>query len=216
MRLLARQPVPLTPSPGLRRSVTTSIRSPGLEEIARSYQRRATRRLVLQALSSPFFPRFFMARNLWMLTTEPGWRRLPSRLRRVFTLHLLLQRSRFFLEVATWRTAHDSALVVSTVSTLTPEDTAIAGYCDHCGQCCEIASGLADFPEGIRIPTHWMGVFGQGLGHWHRFCPFLWEDQLKGHSFCAIHPWRPLACRAFEEEECDYLKKGAPEFPRGY
>jgi hypothetical protein len=215
MRVLARHPAPLTPSPGLRRSMTTSLRSPGLDKIARSYPHRASRRVVLRALSSQFFPRFFMARNFWMLTTEPGWRRLPSRLRRVFSLRLLLQRSRFFLEVATWRTAHDSVPPTSTVSAVTPEDTAIASYCDHCGQCCEIASGWADFPEGIRMPAHWMRVFGQGLGHWHRFCPFLWEDRLKGHSFCAIHPWRPLACRAFEKEECDYLKKDTLELPEG-
>lgn len=183
-------------------------RSSGLRKMVRSYPRRASRRLVLRALSSPFFPSLFFARNLRTLTTEPGWQRLPVRLRKASTLSLLLERSRFFLGVGSWREEHRPLPAAPAVPSAISEDSTITAYCDHCGACCEIASGLPVFPEGVLIPVRWQRVFGQGLGRWHRFCPFLWQERPEGRSFCAIHPWRPLACRAFEQEECVFLKMG--------
>ncbi|HBD07987.1 MAG TPA: hypothetical protein DCZ69_06965 [Syntrophobacteraceae bacterium] len=176
-----------------------------IRRIARGYENRSLRRMVQQALASPYFPWFFLVRNLQNLTSEPRWRRLPIRLREVASMRLLLERSRFFLELAAWRRHQPAVLETSASFRLTHEEA--LGYCDHCGACCEIASGRAQFPAVTPFPARWQGLFAAGLGRWHRFCPFLWERP-PGGSLCAIHPWRPLACRVFEKEECDYLKKG--------
>jgi hypothetical protein len=177
-----------------------------LRRISQSYQRRAWRRMVHRALGSPFFPRVFVARNFHALATEPGWQRLPIRLRKVASLRLLLERSRFFLELTACRRRPSSLLKSPELSYFRATET--VDYCDHCGACCEIASGLAEFPAGTPLPARWRGLFGAGLGRWHRFCPFLWGQPQMG-SECAIHTWRPLPCRAFEQDECDYLKRDA-------
>jgi hypothetical protein len=182
----------------------TPSQSSALRRISHEFQRRALRRMVRRALGSPFFPRGFLARNFHALANEAGWQRLPMRLRKVASLRLLLERSRFFLELMNWRERQSSRFGSPGLSRLASTET--LAYCDHCGACCEIASGLAEFPTGTPIPARWQVLFGAGLGRWHRFCPFLSEQPPRG-STCAIHQWRPLPCRAFEQDECDYLKK---------
>jgi hypothetical protein len=211
MRLDTHKPADRSSRTLMGHAFTGTIRTSGLQRIVRNSHHRASRRLILRVLSSRFFPTRFFARNLETLATEPVWARLPVRLRTVSTLRLLLERIRFFLVVKSWREDHSPLLAAPAIQTATTGDSANAAYCDHCGACCEIASGLPEFPREVPIPSHWQHVFGQGLGRWHRFCPFLWEDRLTGHSLCAIHPWRPLACRAFEQEECDYLKRESAE-----
>jgi hypothetical protein len=195
-------------------ALTGAIGTRGLQKILRKNHNRASRRLILRALSSCFFPIHFFARNLETLATEPGWQRLPLRSRTGSARRLLLERSRFFLEVKAWR--EDGRLLlaappVPAEPVVTSQGLDMATYCDHCGACCEIASGLPEFHGGTPVPSRWQHVFGQGLGRWHRFCPFLWEDRSTRHSLCAIHPWRPLACRAFEQDECDFLKGDSAE-----
>ena len=60
-------------------------------------------RLVL----NPSFPLAFLLRNLLTLQTEPGWAKLPSRLRRASLSRLIAERSLFFLEVCKWRLARN-------------------------------------------------------------------------------------------------------------
>lgn len=82
-------------------------------------------------------------------------------------------------------------------------------YCDHCGGCCEIASGLAEFPADSKLPDSWRDRFGKGLGPGHRFCAFMWENKPPGKSLCAVHPWRASPCRIFEADDCELFKKDA-------
>jgi hypothetical protein len=209
-RLAPRKPADPASITLMGRALTGTVLPPELQRIVRSNPHRASRRLVLRALSNRFFPTRFFARNLEILTAEPGWQRLPVRSRRISTLRLLLERNCFFLEVKAWREARSALLAgppVPAESVVATKRLDMAAYCDHCGACCEIASGLPEFPQAVSIPSRWQHVFGRGLGRWHRFCPFLWEDRSNGHSLCAIHPWRPLACRAFEQDECDFLKR---------
>ncbi|MFZ0927711.1 MAG: YkgJ family cysteine cluster protein [Syntrophobacteraceae bacterium] len=84
------------------------------------------------------------------------------------------------------------------------------GYCNKCGLCCEVASGMPDFPAPDALPRGWREVFGNGLGRGHRFCAFLWEDNCSGGGFCSIYPLRSNPCRLFGSEECDFFWK-SPE-----
>ncbi len=84
------------------------------------------------------------------------------------------------------------------------------GYCNKCGLCCEVSSGMADFPIPEGVPARWREIFANGLGRGHRFCPFLWEDNGSGGSLCSIYPYRSNPCRLFDQEECEFFWK-SPE-----
>lgn len=177
----------------------------GLRRLRRHLENDLPQGIVVRAWGSPFFPWSYLRRNIEALEREDGWRCLPPRRRRSLCRDLLRVRSRFFLQVRAWRLAIDEHFAADRERDCT--------LCDHCGACCEIASGLAAFPPLTELPTGWRRRFNEGLGRWHRFCPFLWELEGTGRSRCAIHPWRPLPCRAFGEEECAYLKTGRPPLP---
>lgn len=162
----------------------------------------ALRRL-RREIRDPNFPMTFFLRNLSRLGTEANWSRRPIRTRGADAIRMLAERCSILSEVRAlkWESA--------TLNSAKPEDIVRmpAGYCDHCGFCCEIASGLPEFPAESRLPLPWRRIFGDGLGHGHRFCPFLWEYRRSGRSFCSVHPWRSKACRVFEEEECAFMKE---------
>ena len=166
-------------------------------------------------LLNPSFPLTFLLRNLLTLQAEPGWAKLPSRLRRASLSRLLAERSLFFLEVCKWRLARNHADLgnLQSRSECSGDPGPPPGYCSHCGACCEIASGLPDFPLTDEIPDSWMEAFGEGLGRGHRFCAFLLEERPLGRSLCAIHRWRPNPCRDFEQDECEYLMQHQGFFP---
>jgi hypothetical protein len=179
-----------------------------LEYVSEFMGNRRTKRFVLRAFADPFFPYTFLMRNVSTLSTEVAWKRLPYRSRKALLKKLLLERSLFFLEVRK-RLPKELRPKQTECLALDDLDHPGASYCTDCGVCCEIASGLADFPAAAEIPLRWKTIFGNGLGKGHRFCPFLFEVTKSGRSFCAIHQWRPLPCRAFEEDECEFLKQDA-------
>lgn len=160
-------------------------------------------RRMRRGMRDPNFPLTFFLRNLSRLDLEPNWRDRPLRLRGADALRLLAERCDILAEVRAslkhpgFRPPKEAVDAVSAAS----------GYCDHCGFCCEIASGLAEFPPESLLPASWRHLFEHGLGRGHRFCAFLWEDHRSGLSFCSVHPWRSLACRVFEEEECAFMKE---------
>ncbi len=173
------------------------------------------------ALRHRCFPLTFFIRNLLTLQKEPWWLEASPRVWKVRMLRMLRERSRIFLETDRWIKKRRGETgkryqVLFDATELSSE----ASYCMHCGGCCEIASGLPDFPGGSEIPPRWRLVFGDGLGRGHRFCAFLWEFDASGLSFCAIHPWRSTPCRVFEEEECKYfmndLKANPPFDPKDF
>ncbi len=175
-----------------------------------AYPRRKDRQLVRQALSDPFFPRTYLVRNLLALEQEPAWKRCTPRLQRAWLLQVILQRSDFFLQVRQWVQTQDGNAAAGDFAAA--ERPPANGYCNHCGECCEIASGLPQFPVPDQLPLDWQLIFAAGLGRHHRFCAFLWEIAGSGRSLCAIHRWRPLPCRLFEKDECDYLRQHPPAF----
>ncbi len=173
---------------------------------ASSAQSDATKAIIRTALNDPMFPLTFLIRNVMVLEAEVHWQRMFLHERRSALLRMLRERCYIFCEIKEWLSLEaklpqpDADLSASMQK---PQEN--SAYCTHCGGCCEIASGLADFPEKSQFPFAWRKLFGTGLGANHRFCAFLWELNGKGLSVCSIHEWRPLPCRLFAEEECQNL-----------
>jgi len=168
--------------------------------------------LVKSAVADPMFPITFLLRNVMALEMEPRWQSLSLRTKRALFLKMLAERSHTFCEVRDWlRLRGEIPEFDSSFLAKMEQADEDATYCRHCGGCCEIASGLAEFPEKFEIPDDWRELFGRGLGTNHRFCAFLWEINGQGMSICAIHKWRPNPCRLFAAEECRYLM-GDPSF----
>jgi hypothetical protein len=163
-------------------------------------------RAVYRSLRAPFFPWKFMLRNLAAIARESDCRRLPERTRRAYERRLWVQRAQFYREVNDWLQQRPDWQPARELRQSGVARDSLDQYCDHCGECCEIASGLAEFLPGMELSLRWQTIFGHGLGRWHRFCPFLWEIPDSGRSLCAIHQGRPLPCRAFERDECLFLK----------
>lgn len=162
--------------------------------------------LVKSAVADAMFPVTFLLRNLMALELEPRWQRLAPSARRSGLLTLLAERSSIFCEVRDWLRLRDASPGPGVAAIQRAEKIeASADYCIHCGGCCEIASGLAVFPQGVDIPAAWRRIFAGGLGPNHRFCAFLWEHGGTGLSLCAIHQWRPNPCRVFALDECRHL-----------
>lgn len=173
---------------------------------------RGFRKMLLEGIFHPYFPVSFLLRNIETLSKEPSFGDSPLRTRRELLRRVVLERTLIFLNVKRWilgRGAWES--FEAGISNL-KEDSS-GSYCNHCGRCCEIASGFPEFPPQSReVPQEWLRIFGDGLGRGHRFCAFLWEANGLGRSFCSIHPWRSNPCRIFEADECEFLKKD-PAFP---
>lgn len=157
-------------------------------------------------LCSPGFPLYYVLRNLGWLRREKWWAALSPRARRVRILRMVRERVAIFNEVKKWRKTQGTAQLPPPK----PGDTNAPSYCTKCGLCCEVASGMPDFPFPEALPERWREVFANGLGRGHRFCPFLWEDNGSGGGFCSIYPLRSNPCRLFESEECDFFWK-SPE-----
>ncbi|MCU0589764.1 MAG: hypothetical protein MUF52_16645 [Syntrophobacteraceae bacterium] len=169
----------------------------------RKVRKSGSLRCIRREIRDPHFPMTFFLRNVSRLRFEAGWSQRPARIRAADALRLLAERCSILAEVRL--RMREGAPQEGEK----PEDIVRVpvGYCDHCGFCCEIASGLQEFPPESLMPSSWRHIFGNGLGRGHRFCAFLWEHRRSGRSFCSVHPWRSRACRVFEEEECAFMKE---------
>jgi Fe-S-cluster containining protein len=160
------------------------------------------RSYVVKSLCDPDFPLYFVLRNLGWLKSEKWWNDLSPRARRAHTIRILLERIAIFNEVKGWR-KKGNGLAPTPAAEI--QSAKAPGYCNKCGLCCEVASGMADFPRPGKLPERWRQIFSNGLGQGHRFCPFLWEDNGTGGSMCSIYPYRSNPCRLFGFEECDFF-----------
>jgi len=171
------------------------------------------------------FPLYYVIRNLWWLKREAWWEALSPRARRVRALRIVGQRIAMFNEVKNWRKNHETGRRIASGNQPGSQRPAVGGkehilesnhdgantpgYCNKCGLCCEVASGMPDFPAPDALPGRWHEVFANGLGRGHRFCPFLWEDNGSGGGFCSIYPLRSNPCRLFASEECEFFWKSS-------
>jgi Fe-S-cluster containining protein len=147
-----------------------------------------------------------MLRNLGWLKSEGWWAALSARARRVMAIRMLGQRAAVFREVRIWRQAPRPA---QPPVPQTGENPGVPEYCNKCGLCCEVASGMPDFPAPETVPAGWRDLFGNGLGKGHRFCPFLWEDNASNGGLCSIYGLRSNPCRLFGVEECEFFWKSS-------
>lgn len=75
-------------------------------------------------------------------------------------------------------------------------------WCRMCGTCCQIGGVPAVAPQGMSYPPHWRELLeGTRLTN-QQLCPFLFQSPGSAHHFCSIHPIKPIACRAFDAEDC--------------
>ncbi len=160
----------------------------------------------LKGLCDPGFPLYYVLRNLGWLNRERWWKALSLRAKRANAFRIVRERIAIFYEVKNWRKNQNAGRTPS----LNTGDMNAPGYCNKCGLCCEVASGMPDFPAPEALPGRWREVFANGLGRGHRFCPFLWEDNGSGGGLCSIYPLRSNPCRLFGLEECDFFWK-SPE-----
>jgi hypothetical protein len=81
------------------------------------------------------------------------------------------------------------------------------GWCDLCGLCCAHAGTAPHPPDGVEYPAYWYhALAGQTL--WPQpFCPFLFQTTERVNFFCGLHPIKPLACRRFDQADC---QRGLP------
>jgi hypothetical protein len=174
--------------------------------LKRSLKRKGTlsgNKRALKTMCAPGFPLYYVLRNLGWLKQEQWWTTLSHRARRVRASMILSERMAIFSEVKKWRKNLGETQKPSSGNGEMNAPT----YCNKCGLCCEVASAMPDFPAPDALPAPWREMFANGLGQGHRFCPFLWEDNLSGGGLCSIYPLRSNPCRLFGPEECDFFRK---------
>jgi hypothetical protein len=181
-----------------------------LVSLVSCYQLRGERQVLTEALSDPYFPFTKLQKlNVRKLEREPGLKDLPDEsLGRIAAEHLL-QWAKIFTSIrVTLRSLNRDGQVSSLSLRGSPGETIPrTGRCNHCGCCCEIRGGPAEFTGPIEPPGEWFMYFrGDGTGY-QRFCPFLFEYFATGTFFCSIYLIKPKCCWEFDREECDFLQQ---------
>lgn len=75
-------------------------------------------------------------------------------------------------------------------------------WCRMCGTCCQIGGVPAVAPQRVIYPGHWKEFLeGTRLAN-QQLCPFLFQSPGTAVHFCSIHPIKPVACSAFDAEDC--------------
>lgn len=182
------------------------FRTPGRQRIARKPLSQAQS---YQWMRQDHFPIHFFIRNLAYLEREAWFARKSPASRARWATVLFKERAQCLRDVRRLIAPHQGEASWKRERPRMSGDVhgAESSYCDHCGGCCEIASGLPEFPGESQLPRSWRVCFGEGLGVGHRFCAFMWEGDRSGTSLCAIHPWRAGPCRVFEADDCELFKQ---------
>jgi hypothetical protein len=174
------------------------------------YKLQSERQLLIETLSDPYFPFTKLKKlNVQDVEREPGFRDLSEESLAKIAAEHLLQWARIFLSI---RLTLKKINVGGRVSSLrlegSPRETIPQrGNCNHCGCCCEIRGGPAEFTGSVEPPGEWLAYFRGDSTGLQRFCPFLFEYFAVGRFFCAIYLIKPKCCWEFDREECDFLQK---------
>jgi hypothetical protein len=174
------------------------------------YKLRSERQLLIKALSDPYFPFTKLKKlNVQEFQREPGFRDLSEESLTKMAAQHLLQWAKIFLSIrlALKKINKDGRVSRLSLKGSSGETIPQRGECDHCGCCCEIRGGPAEFTGSVEPPGEWLAYFrGDGTGL-QRFCPFLFEYFSVGRFFCSIYLIKPKCCWEFDREECDFLQK---------
>ena len=181
-----------------------------LDSLVGCYQLQGDRQLLIEALSDPYFPLTKLEKlNVQELGKEPGLNDLSEEsLARIAAEHLLEWAKIFQSIRAALRSLNkDGQISAMSLKGSVEETIPPTSNCNHCGCCCEIRGGPAEFTGSIDPPSEWLIYFrGEGSGY-QRFCPFLFEYFASGKFFCSIYLIKPQCCWEFDREECDFLQK---------
>ncbi|MHC1742576.1 MAG: hypothetical protein AB9873_06035 [Syntrophobacteraceae bacterium] len=182
------------------------LKTPARLRIAR---RTLSRAQIYRSLRAPCFPTHFFVRNLAYLERETWFARKGPVARGRWAAILFRERLQCFRDIRRLIGPYrgEPAWRRDPVRSLSEPRGSDTDYCDHCGGCCEIASGLPEFPVESDLPERWRLCFGEGFSPGHRFCAFMWGGDRPGTSLCAIHPWRANPCRVFEADDCEMFKQ---------
>ena len=183
-----------------------------LVSLVSCYQLQGERQLLVKALSDPYFPFTKLEKlNVQELGREPGLNHMSEESLARIAAEQVLEWAKIFQSIRLALTSLNKDGQVSSMSLKgSPEETIPqTGSCNHCGCCCEIRGGPAEFTGSIEPPSEWLRYFrGDGSGY-QRFCPFLFEYFATGRFFCSIYLIKPQCCWEFDREECDFLQKDA-------
>lgn len=75
-------------------------------------------------------------------------------------------------------------------------------WCTLCGVCCQIGGVPPNPPPGITYPDHWYTLLSGKTLENQQLCPFLFQYFGEPIFFCGIHNVKPLACRQFDQKDC--------------
>jgi len=181
-----------------------------LDSLISRYQLPTERQLVAEALSDPYFPVTKLQQlNVQDLGREPGFDHLPDEsLGRIAADHLLEWAKIFQSIRLALRILNKDGRVSRMSLRGYPEETIPqTDNCRHCGCCCEIRGGPAEFTGSIEPPREWLRYFRGDASGYQRFCPFLFEYFAMGTFFCSIYLIKPRCCWEFDREECEFLQK---------
>ncbi|MGD8561615.1 MAG: hypothetical protein PVG03_03735 [Desulfarculaceae bacterium] len=85
------------------------------------------------------------------------------------------------------------------------------GWCDLCGECCCHSGTVSAAPAGVAYPAYFHHALAGEILFPQPFCPFLFQALGQPLFFCGLHPIKPLACRCFDQQDCQRGRQG-----RGY
>ena len=181
-----------------------------LDSLVSCYQLQGERQLLTESLSDPYFPFTKLQKlNFHEPGIEPGFNGLSEESSAGIAAEHLLQWAKIFLSIRLALRSLNKDGQISPMSLKGSPDETIpqTGSCKHCGCCCEIRGGPAEFTGAVQPPSEWLVYFrGDATGH-QRFCPFLFEYFSMGKFFCSIYLIKPQCCWEFDREECDFLQK---------
>ena len=181
-----------------------------LDSVVRFYRREGARRLLVEALSNPYFPLSKLRKlNFEEFAAECKRSDFSQRdVERIVADHLL-KWAEIFLSIRQDLKALENRLHLPPVNSGTSADAPLStdGWCSHCGSCCEIRGGPPEFTGSFEVPQRWLVYFcGDGCTY-QRFCPFLCEYFCSGKFFCSVYHIKPRCCWEFDRDECDFLQK---------
>ena len=174
------------------------------------YKLQGERQLLIEALSDPYFPFTKLKKlNVQEFQKEQGFRDLSEESLAKMAAEHFLQWAEIFLSIRQALKKINKGGRVSSLSLKgSPGETIPQkGKCKHCGCCCEIRGGPAEFTGSVEPPGEWLGYFRGDCTGFQRFCPFLFEYFAMGKFFCSIYLIKPKCCWEFDREECDFLQK---------